>query len=175
MISIRHMNTFVCLAVCAILFSPPLPFINYKLALLRVFLGYPSNHRGYKYLDLSSNRIFISRHVQFDETQFPFGKHHSPMLSEYQFLDSNYPVRLHPMVTNQSNLSHLHTSSQHPKQPVSHVVREKESGSQPGCEPVFSPHTEDQVPLSSFQPNSLSAPHSFVRHDSPSFIPTSNS
>jgi transposase InsO family protein len=32
-----------------------------------VFLGYPSNHRGYKCLDLSSHKIFISRHVIFDE------------------------------------------------------------------------------------------------------------
>jgi histone deacetylase 1/2 len=31
-----------------------------------VFLGYPSNHRGYKYYELSSRKIFISRHVFYE-------------------------------------------------------------------------------------------------------------
>ncbi|KAM3298360.1 hypothetical protein ACQJBY_040029 [Aegilops geniculata] len=37
-----------------------------------VFLGYPSNHRGYRCMDLENHRIIISRHVIFDETRFPF-------------------------------------------------------------------------------------------------------
>ena len=43
-----------------------------------VFLGYPSNHHDYKCYDLSSGKIIISRHVIFDETQFPFAKIHTP-------------------------------------------------------------------------------------------------
>nr|GEU99600.1 hypothetical protein [Tanacetum cinerariifolium] len=35
-----------------------------------IFLGYPTNHRGYRCLDISSNKIIISRHVRFDEDVF---------------------------------------------------------------------------------------------------------
>ncbi|KAL4587848.1 hypothetical protein LXL04_000722 [Taraxacum kok-saghyz] len=38
-----------------------------------VFLGYPSNHIGYRCLNLDTQDIIISRHVVFDETDFPFG------------------------------------------------------------------------------------------------------
>ncbi|KAM2234356.1 hypothetical protein EV2_013133 [Malus domestica] len=37
-----------------------------------VFLGYSLNHQGYKCLDLSTRRIYLSRHVLFDEDSFPF-------------------------------------------------------------------------------------------------------
>jgi len=39
-----------------------------------VFLGYSSSHLGYRCLDLKSHRIFVSRHVRFHETIFPFEK-----------------------------------------------------------------------------------------------------
>ena len=37
-----------------------------------VFLGYSLNHQGYKCLDLSTRRIYLSRHVLFNEDFFPF-------------------------------------------------------------------------------------------------------
>lgn len=37
-----------------------------------VLLGYPSDHRGYRYFDLQSCRVITSRHAVFNETQFPF-------------------------------------------------------------------------------------------------------
>lgn len=36
------------------------------------FLGYPTNHRDYRCLELSSRKIIISRHVTFAEDQYPF-------------------------------------------------------------------------------------------------------
>lgn len=58
-----------------------------------VFLGYPSNHRGYKCYDLSTRKIIISRHVIFDEHVFPFAKVQSSP-PNYHFLQSD----LHPIV-----------------------------------------------------------------------------
>ena len=37
-----------------------------------VFLGYSSSHRGYKCLHVPSGRLYISRHVIFDENLFPY-------------------------------------------------------------------------------------------------------
>jgi histone deacetylase 1/2 len=54
-----------------------------------VFLGYPSNHRGYKGLELSSPKIIISRHVTFDETVFPFSSSPAPTSSCYEFLNTS--------------------------------------------------------------------------------------
>jgi histone deacetylase 1/2 len=51
------------------------PYNNRKLAFRSqqcVFIGYSSMHKGYKCLDKSIGRIFISRNVVFDETVFPF-------------------------------------------------------------------------------------------------------
>jgi hypothetical protein len=39
---------------------------------LYIFLGYSSEHKGYRCLELQSNRIIISRHLVFDESFFPF-------------------------------------------------------------------------------------------------------
>ena len=51
-----------------------------------VFLGYPSSHKGYRCLDLSTRRIIISHHVVFDESCFPFSSTRSDPLSSLDFL-----------------------------------------------------------------------------------------
>lgn len=54
-----------------------------------VFLGYPSNHRGYRCLDLQSKKIIISRHVNFDESVFFFNTIISTPPPTYTFLDDH--------------------------------------------------------------------------------------
>jgi len=91
------------------------------------FLGYSSCHLGYRYLDLSSNRIYISHHIRFHENSFPF-------------LESD-----HVPATTHSNpqsafISHLHTLTYFP----SH---------NPSQTPTLPTHTS--VPLSPFATMSL--------------------
>ena len=61
-----------------------------------MFLGYPSSHKGYRCLDLSTRRIIISRHVVFDETCFPFSLYSprsSPSDLDFLLAGSAVPVR----------------------------------------------------------------------------------
>jgi hypothetical protein len=66
-----------------------------------VFLGYNNMHKGFKCLDASSGRIYISRDVVFDENIFPFSKLHpyagarlcSEVLLPPSVISSEFPSR----------------------------------------------------------------------------------
>jgi len=68
--SYDHLRVFGC--ACYPNMSSTAPHKLVPRSSLCVFLGYSSEHKGYRCLELESNRILTSRHVVFDETFFPF-------------------------------------------------------------------------------------------------------
>ncbi|KAJ9565690.1 hypothetical protein OSB04_001656 [Centaurea solstitialis] len=100
----EHLRVFGCL--CYPILPPN---AHHKLANRSqpcVFLGYPSNHRGYKCLDLHTHKIFINRHVHFEESIFPYQIRSPTTTSSYDFLSP--PI--HPLLWS-------HISQPNPHQP----------------------------------------------------------
>ncbi|GJT34652.1 ribonuclease H-like domain-containing protein [Tanacetum coccineum] len=50
--------------------------------------GYPAYHRGFRCLNLETNKIILSRHVTFDETQFSYKSMTPSSPPSYTFLDT---------------------------------------------------------------------------------------
>ena len=62
-----------------------------------IFLGYSSNHHGYRCLDPSTNRVYISRDVVFNEQDFPTKNVPSlPPHVENSHLDESLPLPMPP-------------------------------------------------------------------------------
>lgn len=87
-----HLCVFGC--ACYPNLSSTAPHKLSPRSTLCVFLGYFSDHKGFRGLDLSSNRVIVARHVTFDETSFPLAKSWSPAPTD----DFDFLVEFEPQV-----------------------------------------------------------------------------
>jgi histone deacetylase 1/2 len=62
-----------------------------------VFLGYSYLHKGYKCLDISTGRVYISHDIVFDETVFPFSSLHSNASARLHDEINLLPLSLQPL------------------------------------------------------------------------------
>jgi hypothetical protein len=86
--SYYHLRVFSCACYPNIAATAP-----HKLAHRStrcVFVGYSADHKGYRCLDLSTNRLIVSRYVVFDEDSFPLAA--SPSLTDLDFLCESSPT-----------------------------------------------------------------------------------
>jgi hypothetical protein len=79
------------------------------------FLGYPVDHKGYRCLDLSTNRLIVSQHVVFYEDSFPLVD--SPSLTDLDFLCESDPT----VSIIGTHLTTIGTSTPAPHQPAPEI------------------------------------------------------
>ncbi|RVW73295.1 Retrovirus-related Pol polyprotein from transposon RE1 [Vitis vinifera] len=82
-----------------------------------IFLGYSPSHKGFRCLDPTTSRLYITRHAQFDETHFP-----TVPSSQAQPLSS-----LHISNFLEPRLHHIDPSPPSPPSPSSHIPRSNSS------------------------------------------------
>ncbi|GJX60330.1 ribonuclease H-like domain-containing protein [Tanacetum coccineum] len=158
-----HLRVFGCLCY-------PHIFFDHKLqprSTSYVFLSYPALHRGYRCLDLSTNKIIISRHVIFYKDQFPFGSMTPDTPPSYDFL--LLPHNTHTSQTTHPNNHQLPPPTAMPLSPT-HTSPTQSPQSQPQ-----SPHH----PLTTRTPathQQMSIPHLSSTHEptTPSSTPNTH-
>ncbi|GJW08472.1 ribonuclease H-like domain-containing protein [Tanacetum coccineum] len=106
-----------------------------------IFLGFPAYHRGYRCLNLQTNKIILSRHVTFDETQFPYKSMTPSNPPSYHFLEPTVASQLSiPFTTTHSFNNNIHTNPT-PRSPVQQ-------------QPITLPHLARATATTPTKPNS---------------------
>ncbi|KAI3714848.1 hypothetical protein L6452_21808 [Arctium lappa] len=159
-----------------------------------VFLGYPSNHRGYKCFDISNNQIFISRHVQFEESIYPFSIQHSNTTLDYTFLsppfnpllwdnvhssqptvppNAPHPTSLGPTPADPTPAGPTasHQSSPSPHQPSGTRTASPGPTPAPLEQTLSSPHSPPSAHPSDPEPNTQTPPHPSPQPTPPHLVP----
>ncbi|CAL2258851.1 unnamed protein product [Prunus armeniaca] len=88
-IDITHLRVFGC--ACFPLLKPYNTDKLQPKTSTCVFLGYAGQYKGYICFSLTTNRLFVTKHVLFDETVFPFTSVHPVSISSSQSLPSSSP------------------------------------------------------------------------------------
>jgi hypothetical protein len=86
--SYEHLRVFGC--TCYPNTTVTAPHKLFPRSTRCVFLGYSADHKSYRCLDLSINRLIVSQHVVFDEDNFPFAAW--PSLTDLDFLCESDPT-----------------------------------------------------------------------------------
>lgn len=104
------LRTFGCLCFPNLSHSTPNKFSPCSTEC--VFLGYPHNYIGYKYLNLTTNKIQVSRHVTFHESTFPFLSKKNASLNPPKLQPNTLPPPSLLLVPTSSNLNFtIHSKS----------------------------------------------------------------
>ncbi|GJV31640.1 ribonuclease H-like domain-containing protein [Tanacetum coccineum] len=117
-----------------------------------IYLRHASNHRGYRCLDLNTNKIIISRHVTFDETVFPFGFMTSKASPSYDFLDDSSNIISNIIKQTPTPITTSLTTSPQPNTPITINHTNEPSSPTPGPRSPAQPET-------SIFPTAESIPH----------------
>ncbi|KAI0507927.1 hypothetical protein KFK09_014055 [Dendrobium nobile] len=109
--TIAHLKTFSYLC-----YSWMKPYTKSKLSRLSlpcIFIGYAQSQKGYCYLDIITNCVYVSRHVVFSKKIFPFKQTHSTNNKP-----STHPNTTHipPLLLVPTSLTPMRTLSNFPPQ-----------------------------------------------------------
>ncbi|KAB2633275.1 hypothetical protein D8674_029522 [Pyrus ussuriensis x Pyrus communis] len=141
--SYSHLRVFGCSC-----FPNLSPYTSHKLSprsLECVFIGYNPSHKGYRCLHPSTGRVYISRHVIFQEDYFPFTNlqvtHESPtVLLDIQPIAPPQPLLPSP---------HIPLSSPPPQvtSPPSDLPSSPPNSRAPATASIAAPQTSPTTPL----------------------------